>query len=231
MPFLTTKLVNQAYYQDEMKVFLVYGPLGIGKSAFALKVAKEVYGSYEKVKDFIVFHPQDFVSRCLSMTEKKQREKLIIWDDAGLWLFYMQYKNPFVQAVMKYLNVARTNWAAILFTTPSPSYVAHKIRNFPQNISIKIIKQASDQDHAKRPRLAKAYRSWVAPDFRHQGVRLIYMDKFSALLPNDFYFDWYKPLRDSYALAAGLNMKEQLKDVGKEQIKELEQAIAHTKPT
>jgi hypothetical protein len=226
MPLITANLVNQAYYQDEMNLFLVYGPLGVGKSVYAIKNAIEVYkGDINTVKDHIVFHPKDFVDRCLRMSETGKREKLLIWDDAGLWLFYLEYSNPFVQAVMKYLNVARTNWGAIIFTTPSPSYVANKLRNFPQNISIKIIKEGSDQQHASRPRLAKAYRSWVAPDFRHQGVRLIYADQFSALLPNEFYREWYKPLRDSYARQANLNMQEQLKKVGKEQAEELKEAI------
>lgn len=231
MPFVTAKLVNQAYYQNEMSLFLVYGPLGYGKSAYALKVAKEVYGDYEKVKDYIVFHPKDFVARCLKMSERGKREKLLIWDDAGLWLFYMQYSNPFVQAVMKYLNVARTNWGALIFTTPSPSYVAHKLRNFPQNISIKIIKEGSDQQHATRPRIAKAYRSWVAPDFRHQGVRLIYADRFSALLPNEFYRDWYEPLRDTYAKEAGELMAQELQSIGKKEAEQMQQAITNAEST
>jgi hypothetical protein len=228
MPFLTTNLINQSYYQDEMNLYLVYGPLGVGKSVYALKVAAEVYGDLEKVKDFVVFHPKDFVDRCLRMSETGKREKLLIWDDAGLWLFYLEYANPFIQAVMKYLNVARTNWGAIIFTTPSPTYVANKLRNFPQNISIKIVKAASDQDHANRPRLAKAYRNWVAPDFRHQGVHSLYADRFSALLPNDFYRGWYKPLRDSYAKEAGLSMQQELARAAKEGAKQLEKATKNS---
>jgi len=93
---------------------------------------------------------------------------------------------------------------------------------------MKIVKQASDQDHAKRPRLAKAYRSWVSPDFRHQGVRLIYAEKFNALLPNDFFWNWYKPLRDTYAHQAGYLMQKELAKIGKKDAKELEVAIAET---
>jgi len=230
MPFITTNIVNQAYYQDEFQLIVVYGPLGFGKSAFAMKVATEIYGDYEKVKNYVVFHPKDFVERCLRMSEQQKRDKLLIWDDAGLWLFYMQFTDPFVQAVIKYMNVARTNWAAMILTTPSPAWVAHKLRNFPQNISIKIIKEGSDLKNPSKPRIAKAYRSWVAPDFRHQGVRLMYQDQFSAMLPNDFFWNWYKPLRDTYALEAGQNMQRELLKVNKKVTPDLEEAIVHTKP-
>lgn len=226
MPFITTDVINKAYYQDEFKLFVVYGPLGIGKSVFAMKVAAEVYGGLDNIKDYLVFHPKDFVKKCLTMSEQRKRDKLLIWDDAGLWLFYLQYADPFVQAVIKYMNVARTNWAAMILTTPSPSWVTYKLRRFPQNMTLKIIKEGSNKGHPKRPRIAKAYRSWVAPDFKHSGVRLLYMDKFDAMLPNDFYWDWYKPLRDSYALKASEGMKKQLENVQKEEEKKLvEQTI------
>ena len=230
MPFITTKQIQEAYYQDEFKLFIVYGPLGIGKSAFALKVASEIYGSYENVKKYVVFHPKDFVEMCLHMSEEHKRDKLLIWDDAGLWLFYLQFSDPFVQAVTKYMNVARTNWASLIMTTPTPTWVAHKLRNFPQNVSIKIVKEASNLDHPQRPRIAKAYRSWVSPDFRRQGVRLIYQDWFTAMLPHAFFWDWYKPLRDSYAMQAGQNMQKELLKINKKITPDLEEAIAHTKP-
>ena len=213
MPFITTKMINRAYYQDEFILKIVYGPLGIGKSSFAIKVGAEVYGSYEKVKEYVVFHPRDFVEKCLTMSKDRKREKLLIWDDAGLWLFYKDFNDPFVQAVLKYMNVARTNWACIILTTPTPAWVQYKLRNFPQSTTIKIIKQASDQDHKGKPRLAKAYRSWVAPDFRKRGVRLLYMEQFNAMLPNDFFFDWYKPLREQYAVTASEKMNNLLERV------------------
>lgn len=216
MPFLMTKEINRAYYQDEFELFIVYGPLGIGKSVFSIKVANEVYGGgFDKVKDYLVFHPRDFVSKCLGMSQEGKREKVLIWDDAGLWLFYMDFTNPFIQAVLKYMNVARTNWAAIILTTPTPSWIQFKMRSFPQCKTIKIIKEGSDQQHKGKPRLAKVYRSWVAPDFKHTGVRLLWMEKFKAMLPNNFYFDWYKPLRDRYALLATQLMQKELQKVKK----------------
>jgi hypothetical protein len=50
------------------------------------------------------------------------------------------------------------------------------------------------------------------------------------MLPNDFFWDWYKPLRDTYALEAGQNMQNELLKVNKKATPNLEEAIAHTKP-
>ena len=178
-----------------------------------MKVLAELYqNDWEKVKQFIVFHPKDFVMRCLEMSEKHKREKAIVWDDAGLWLFAMQHNDIFVQSVIKYLNVARTNWAAMILTTPTPSWVIFKMRNFPQNVRIKIIKTHSDLQGVQRLRMAKAYKSWMAPDFRHSGVRNYYQDNFDATMPQDFY-EWYRPVRDGYARQANELMQKSLKHV------------------
>jgi hypothetical protein len=220
---VTAKLIDDAYYADEFKLFTAYGPLGIGKSAYSLKIGAELYGSYDKVKDYLVFHPKEFVEKCFKMSETHRRDKLIIWDDAGLWLFALEFTDPFMHAVMKYMNVARTNWAGMILTTPTPMWVIYKLRNFPQCINIKIIKQTSDKVMEGKPRIAKGYRSWIMPDFKKQGVRLIYEDQFNAMLPHKFYWDWYKPLRDSYAKDAAFLMKRELAKVMKKATAEMQE--------
>ncbi|MFA5365710.1 MAG: hypothetical protein WC325_11070, partial [Candidatus Bathyarchaeia archaeon] len=141
MPFKMTEMINHAYYHDEFQLFIVYAPLGYGKSAYAVKVLSELYNKdWEKVKQYIVFPPKDCVSKCVEMNKTGKREKAIVWDDAGLWLFALQKNDVFVQAVIKYMNVARTNWGAMILTTPTPSWITYKMRNFPQHINVKIIK-------------------------------------------------------------------------------------------
>ncbi len=223
--YITTKKIHDSYYADECKVFLPYGPLGIGKSAYACKVTAQVYGeklkdgtiipNWEAVKDHLVFHPRDFVEKCVKMMDQKKKDQCLIWDDAGLWLFALEHNNPFIKAVIKYLNVARTNWAALIFTTPLPTWVLKKIRGFPQAISIKIIK-AKEETRADKPRIANAYLSWVSPDMKRTGVRKIYDDRYSALMPNDFYWNWYKDRRDDYARQAINLMYKELNSLEKE---------------
>lgn len=229
MPFITAREIETAFKRDECHVFIPYGPLGIGKSSYAIKVVAEVYGSpgqpnYDAVKEHLVFHPKDFVLKCQEMMDKGEKDKVLIWDDAGLWLFALDYYHPFVKAVIKYLNVARTNWGALIFTTPLPNWVIKKIRGFPQATVLKIIKAMSDDDRASRHRIANAYRFWISPDMKRSGVKQIYADKYTAILPNAFYWEWYKPLRDSYARQAVDAMTRHLKslDFEKEKVVESE---------
>jgi len=205
------QFMDSLYYSDEATLILVYGGfLGTGKSSYCIKSMAEVYGNhsgfpdnkpdYEATKKYLVFPPKEFVERVLS---QKRREKVLCWDDMGLWLFALDWYDPFVKATTKYFNVMRTDWAIILGNTPSPKMIVHRIQSFPESIRVKIVKKASNIDHPNRPRNATAYRIWMSPDLKRTGVtrRGMWSDDYSALLPNDFYA-WYKPIRDHYATLA-----------------------------
>jgi len=212
-------LVDHLYYEDECAIGIAYGGfLGTGKSAYCIKVEAEVYGShpghednkpnYEMVKKFLDFPPKAFVERLLKM---KHREKMDVWDDMGLWLFVLDWFDPFVKATCKYLNVARTDWAFIFGNTPTPKMVAKRIQNFPEVLRVKISKRGSNIKNPKKPRFATAYQVWGSPDMKKTGVRKVFVDEYNAMMPNDF-FAWYKPLRDHYAkIAKQLMYKELVK--------------------
>lgn len=212
-PYEMGNEINRLYRNDECKVIMPYGGLGYGKSALAFKVGAEVLGTlkepdYETLKDYIVFHPQDFLDISLN---HRGMEKFIIWDDAGVWLHALDYNHPFVKAVGRYLSVARTDWAALILTTPLPTWIANKVRSLPDAITVKIIKTANSKKNWKyKYRLAKAFRFWVLPDLKKTGVNPLWEDEFSAMLPDEFY-KWYKPLRDKYALMAKQIMAAELK--------------------
>lgn len=205
--------INALYYDDEFQPIIVYGGAnGIGKSSYSIQGLTEAlywninhdeltekdYKSWEKVKEFIVFKPVDFIKKCYQLANEEKREKAIIWDDAGFWLNSLEWSDPFLIAVGKYLNVARTNWGSIIFTTPNPLYIIKKIRSMPDRITVKIEKEGSNYKNPSKPRIALAYLGWLAADLKKTGVNSYWKDDFSAIMPNDF-FRWYKPLRDKYA--------------------------------
>jgi len=217
MPLITGEFIEKAYHADECKVFIPYGPLGIGKTTYACKVVAQIYGTkgnpnWEAVKSRMVFHPREFVEKTEALMESGKKDYVLIWDDAGLWLNSLEHWNPFVRSIVKYLNVMRTNLAGLILTSPMPTWVIKKVRGFPQAVTLRITRTRDDTKRRKRYRVAKAYRYWVIPDMKKSGVRIIYEDYFTALMPNDFY-DWYKPIRDSYAQKAIRNMREELRNV------------------
>jgi len=211
----TVYIIDQNYFGDEFNPYIVYGKLGIGKSSYAMQVSACAYGTYDnpdwdKMKEYIVFKPEDFVQRCIDMVNEDKREKVLIWDDAGLWLYAMDYNDPFVVAVTKYLNVARTNWASIIFTTPTPTMVIKKLRSLPDCYTVKIIKSSSNRGRKQRLRTAKVYEHEMLPDMVKSRTHRKYEDEdWDCMLPKDV-FEWYKPLRKKYTRLAVLEMQKML---------------------
>jgi hypothetical protein len=141
----------------------------------------------------------------------------MIWDDAGLWLYALDWNHPFIKAFGKYLNVARTDFGSIQFTAPLPTMVMKRLRDMPQVRTIKVIKRNVDNPERRfKARIAKLYQMWISPDMKRSGVKQTHEDTFNAYLPDDFY-GWYKPIRDYYAkmakLMMGKEMGRMMKDV------------------
>ncbi len=55
---------------------------------------------YDSVKPWVVFKPEEFLDKVLEVDE---REKALIWDDAGYWLFSLDWYEPFVKAVSRWI--------------------------------------------------------------------------------------------------------------------------------
>ena len=71
-----------------------------------------------------MFKPEEFLDKVLEVDEK---EKALIWDDAGYWLFSLDWYEPFVKAVSRWMQVAGTQFACIILTTPKRSLISSKV--------------------------------------------------------------------------------------------------------
>lgn len=200
------RILDNMIPPEEFTLFTVYAGLGKGKSAYAIfnlvmvlmnwfKITEE--RAWEVVKGYLVFHPEQFFQKLDEIEEVGlDRSPGLIWDDAGLWLYALDWNDPFIKALGKYMNVARTRLASLVLTTPSPQLIFSKIRDFPDAINVSIIKTTGNP-RARWVRAAKGYQQTVMPDMKKRRVHLRYVDDFKCRLPDDF-FDWYKPLRDQY---------------------------------
>ena len=207
---MTKKVMNAFYPPEEFYIFITYAPLGYGKSTYNIKVGveilKKVYHltdkeAWEKIKEFIVFHPRQFFQKITDISNSGYgRVPFINWEDMGLWLYALDWQNPFLEAFIKYLNVARTHLACLMGSTPSPEWVLAKLRRFPACYTVRIQKLNTEQSLTNVmtwKRLAVGFKFWLHADLKHSGVRKVFEDDFDCRMPNDF-FEWYKPLRDAY---------------------------------
>lgn len=232
-PFMLSRRIIQNFYNDECEVCIVYGmPEGIGKSAYVAHVNADVCGyrdsrgdqpdwvwkykqakergqskwapNYEAVKPALLYYPRDVVKRCKEMLLKHQRLEMVWWDDAGTWLNAMDFNDPFVVAFMAYISLARSNWAMIILTTPVEDWVLKKLKTATGVLHCEIIKTAG-HTAKERPRRARGYKIVKYKNRIRPYYQSAWEDDFKAMMPDDFY-GWYKPIRDSYALAAAAKM-------------------------
>lgn len=131
--------------------------MGIGKSVYALKTLVKVYGSWEEARKWIVFMPQDFL-RVFDVAKRLgSPAKMILWDDAGMWIGRMRWQDRYVKAVREFLNVIRTHCYNLVFTAPSINELVSGVRS-QINIFAFI---SSYSENPPRSRAAIVLKPWV----------------------------------------------------------------------
>lgn len=202
--------INQEQRFDGFSAICIEGKQRIGKSSYASQSLAESFGEwtirpnlfkceepdYEAVKPWMVFPPKEFLGLVLSV-EAGQKEKAAFWDDAGFWLFALDWYEPFVKAVSRYIQLAGRQFAFLILTTPNKKLISGKVLEaLPDMYVCKIIRTGADT-YYRRPRMAKVYERWDYPDGKKGGVKTRWRDRFNAMLPDKF-FSWYKPKSDHY---------------------------------
>jgi hypothetical protein len=216
-----SRRILKYFFNDGFVPIIVYGELRAGKSAYAMKVLIEVisylYGykiDYARIRHYWGFHPNDVVRTWLNKGDKKA--PVYVWDDAGFWLFSMDWSDPLLISILKYLNVIGTDYGALILTTPDPSWVLSKFQTLHGMIRVKIVHargkdnlDSDPPDSIKFSRIATGYKPYRSPDFKKTGVNKVFKDEFSCKIPDDLYKD-YQPERDHYAKLAKQMMWEAL---------------------
>lgn len=231
-----TKKILDAYRNNEFITAIIYGKYGWGKTSYESKVLSEVYcfpngtinHRLSMYKEYMKFHPINVVNYWFS---RDIRGRAFAWDDAGYWLYALDWTDPVLKAISRYLtNLARTDWGCVMMTTPDPRWIIKKVRDMPSMITIRIAKVFADNDpsHVLREdgsklirrdgtiflrrhiRLATAYEGWVSPSMQRSGVNKLFQDVFDVMMPNHVY-TWYKPYRNKFSKLAKKSMKEHIR--------------------
>jgi len=204
------KFIIDLYNNDEFKPILIQGSHGFGKTTYANTLIAEVHSinnggkpNWEMVKKRIGYDPDEVLDTLDSIGEG-ERWYAYHWDDAGTWLHSLDFQDPFVKAVGKYLQVARTDLACMIFSTISVGDVSSKVRGIRDAIIVDITKEGSEpnsnEPYRKNKRTARAYilrKTWKGREWKDYQ----WEERFDSHVPDKFY-KWYKPIRDHYAKQA-----------------------------
>ncbi|AQQ16864.1 ORF9 [Sulfolobus spindle-shaped virus 3] len=133
--WLGTRIIN-AYKSNGFESAITFGKQGVGKTTYALKVAKEVYQrlghepdeSWQLALDSLFFELKDALQLMKIFRQNNRTIPIIIFDDAGIWLQkYLWYKEEMIKFYRIY-NIIRNIVSGIIFTTPSPNDIAFYVR-------------------------------------------------------------------------------------------------------
>jgi hypothetical protein len=206
--YALSQRIDNAWYANDLIGLVLYGGWNIGKSAYALKVLMDLNRDpkglkLDDYKHFMTFKPEHFVSLNAWLLQRGIKARMEIWDDAGLWLFALDWSDPKVKGAIKFLNVAKTTTAGLVLTTPSPDMILKKALRIEGIHVGKVIKLRGKDDKWRR---VKIYRNNIAV-WGKRTVKQVMEDDFSKMLP-DHVWEWYDPVRRSYAKEAiGLLVK------------------------
>lgn len=195
------KYIRELFDNDEFQPILIQGGHGYGKTSYAHRLISEVYAfknndkpywNWEFFERHMGFAPEEVLREWIL---KKKRDHVYHWDDAGLWLHSLDFQDLFVKDVGKYMQVVRTDWACIIFSTISVDDIARKIRGLRNAIIVDITKDGSSrqQPHIRTANayiLRKGYKGRFWKDDQ-------WKDRFNNHVPDQFYLR-YKPKRDLY---------------------------------
>jgi hypothetical protein len=221
LDFALSSLIAKMHVYDRTKNVLLYGEPRIGKSSYVIQVLMELcskldlYTPNEKAlliqlarirgipdpennwpRVFIVFKPEHFIQLIQFLLTTDIKAIMIIWDDAGLWLFALDWNDPKIKGAMKFMQVSGTVTSGLCLTTPSMGFVLKKVTQLEGILIGKVVKRSTAWDS----RLAKLYKNVLQPwGKRYNPPEL--EDEFSVMLPNDLY-RWYEPIRKAYVKEA-----------------------------
>jgi hypothetical protein len=225
MPKLPTlalaRLIVKSYLNDDFHPIIVYGDLRIGKSVYTTKALEQaldyLFGwklNPTRLRRFMGWNPEENVESWLN---EEERMPCYIWDDAGYWLHSLNWSDPTLISIQKYMNVVGTDYNVLIFTTPDPTWILSKIANMSGMIRVKIIKRSGSAnitqltEYRRFARRGIGYKPWKSPDLKRGGVNKILDDEFSCKMSDELY-SWYRPIRLSYAKTAKLEIMKNLRN-------------------
>ena len=106
-------------YENYDSVFVyVVGRIGAGKTSFALHLAREILGDWNKVLKHVFFDVDEFMKQSYKLVKRNERMKIAILDDAGTTLNNLRFREEKMMKIGELLNLARSFVSGLIFTTP-----------------------------------------------------------------------------------------------------------------
>jgi hypothetical protein len=137
VPLILSQLIEKAWERDGVVTAYVYGDFGSGKTSYALWVAYEVLGSWDQALKHVFFSPREAALAMRRALEKGRRLKIIVMDDAGLWLDRTTWWEEDKILFGQFFNLIRSVAAGVIFTTPAQELPRSILRRCLFRVSVR----------------------------------------------------------------------------------------------
>ena len=176
---LARKILN-AYNSYGFVSAFIYGPQGCGKTTYALWVLREVYGNWDDVIDNTYFYIDSLIPRLKDCVKSGKRIKVVLLDDAGVWLIKYHWRREFSVWFSKLFNLIRTVCSGIIFTSVEASDIVKFVRD---KVMFRVqIRVGGVDDSGVVWREARGYEVFVLPTLEHH-IRWAFSDYYPLWLP------------------------------------------------
>ncbi len=178
--YYLSRLIEEAHRSEGFVSAFVYGPQGVGKTSYCLHVAADVYGSWDLALKSLYFDPTNAIDAMLERIEvlesgeADERIKVMIMDDAGVWLSKSSWWEESKQEFGELFDLIRSACSCIIFNSPGNNIIGRVSNEIMYRV--KIVKINADmcetlQNMGYRVdpnshRLAVIYRHNLTPRFQ-----------------------------------------------------------------
>jgi hypothetical protein len=192
---ILSDLIIKAFRHYGVVSAYVYGDFGAGKTSYALWTAYNVFGDWQQVLKHVFFRPEDAVDAMKRAIRSGRRLKLVVMDDAGLWLGRLTWWEEDKIAFMNFFNLIRSVSSGIIFTTPSQELPKQILRKCAFRVSVRpasreeIVRTFGEGGYKELEERVKAFG--LDPLFSVAvGYRLKTLPSFIEMVKKEFY-DYY----------------------------------------
>ena len=168
-------LIKRSYSYYGFTSAFIYGPQGVGKTTYAMKVLYHIYGSWDEALKHTYFTLDELRPVLEQAVEERQRLRAILLDDAGISLQKLEwYSKPSIW-FGKLFNLARSVAGGIIFTSVEASDIIKYVRD---KVSLRVQIRRLGPNRAK----AVGYRLYYLPDLTPH-IKRYFRDDFTLELP------------------------------------------------
>jgi hypothetical protein len=232
-----TEECMKAHKKNKFFGLFIVGKPGSGKSSYVIRMLSEVYGrcsydshifrletesgeyrelplyivwehKWDAWKEWLVFLPDQFVKKLSEVQATARQEKMMGWDDAGVWLSKYNWASEFSQGVSDQFEVIRRSFASVVFTCPNSKKLLKSIRDFPAMAKGKPAEVRGDDDK----RRIKVYERDINLADDKEYPNKLFDEYYNVMLPDDVFAE-YDPVSRMYGKIVTIFLEKALKDL------------------